>query len=87
VSERIEEVMQERRRVLASVKAGEELLPVTTDDTGDRYTSQLVIPIISSGDSIGAVILLSKEEGTTFTETEIKVCETAAAFMGKQMET
>ncbi|MCR5808374.1 MAG: stage V sporulation protein T [Clostridiales bacterium] len=86
VSERIEEIMQSRRRVCASRKAGEELLPVTTDDRGEVFSAELIIPIISSGDSIGAVILLSREPDAVFSETDIKVCETAAGFMGKQME-
>lgn len=86
VNEEIEQLMQSRTRICASVSDGEILIPITTDDTGDRYTAELIIPIISAGDAIGAVILLSKEEGISFDQTEIKVCETAAGFMGKQME-
>ncbi|MBO4563369.1 MAG: stage V sporulation protein T [Clostridia bacterium] len=86
INEEIEQLMQDRTRVCASAKAGEKLLPVTTDDSGDRYTAELIIPIISAGDSIGAVILLSKDEGAVFDHADIKVCETASGFMGKQME-
>lgn len=35
---------------------------------------------------MGAVILLSREEGARMGETEIKVAETAAGFIGRQME-
>ncbi|MBO4848410.1 MAG: stage V sporulation protein T [Clostridia bacterium] len=86
VNEAIEQLMHDRTRVCASAKAGEDLLPVTADDDGGRYTAQIVIPIISAGDPIGAVLLLSREEGAEFGQAEIKVCETAAGFMGKQME-
>ncbi|MCR5610220.1 MAG: stage V sporulation protein T [Clostridiales bacterium] len=86
VNEEIEQLMQSRTRICASTSDGESLIPITTDDTGDRYTAELIIPIISAGDAIGAVILLSKEDGASFDQTEIKVCETAAGFMGKQME-
>lgn len=86
VNEAIERLMQTRTRICASAAAGESLLPVTTDDTGEKYTAELLIPIIAAGDAIGAVILLSKEDGAVFDQTDIKVCETAAGFMGKQME-
>ena len=43
-------------------------------------------PIISAGDAIGAVAMISKEPGDFVGDTELKVCETAANFMGKQME-
>ena len=86
INEEIERIMQDRSRLNASAANGEALLPITTDDTGDRYTAELIVPILSSGDAIGAVILLSKEQGIRFTDADIKVCETAAGFMGKQME-
>ena len=40
----------------------------------------------SHGEAVGAVILLSREEGARMGETEIKVAETAAGFIGRQME-
>lgn len=86
VNEEVEQLMQSRTRISASVSDGENLIPITTDDTGDRYTAELIIPIIASGDAVGAVILLSKEEGVSFDQTDVKVCETAAGFMGRQME-
>jgi AbrB family transcriptional regulator (stage V sporulation protein T) len=46
----------------------------------------VIVPIITEGDAIGAVILLSKEENAVMGEAEIKVAETAAQFIGKQME-
>ena len=46
----------------------------------------MIVPIISAGDAIGAVMLLSKEDGVVMNKAEMKVCETAANFMGKQME-
>lgn len=86
INEAIEQLLVSRTRVNASSAAGDELIPITAEESGSAYTAQLVIPIISSGDAIGAVILLSKEQGIEFGQTDIKVCETAAGFMGKQME-
>ena len=86
VHEEIGQLMQNRTKLVASAREGEKLLPITTDDSADRFTAELMIPIISAGDSIGAVLLLSKEEGVKFEQSDIKVCETAAGFMGKQLE-
>lgn len=86
INEHVEQLLNNRMRLSASSADGEKLVPITTEDSGESFTAELIIPIISAGDSIGAVILLSKEEGARFTQTDIKVCETAAGFIGKQME-
>ena len=37
-------------------------MPITKNDNGQRqYNSQVVYPIISNGDTIGSVILMSKD--------------------------
>ena len=51
-----------------------------------EYTAQVIAPIVSAGEPIGAVILLSKDPNVTMGETESKIAEAAAAFLGKQME-
>jgi hypothetical protein len=54
------------------------------EDTEFMY--EVITPIISEGDAIGAVIILTKEAKTKFGELEIKLASTAAAFLGRQME-
>ena len=51
-----------------------------------KFNSQVVYPIISNGDSIGTVILLSKEASTKMSDVETKVAQSAASFLGSQME-
>ena len=43
-------------------------------------------PIIVEGESIGSVILLSKEPNEQMSEVEQKVVQSAASFLGTQME-
>ncbi|PWM50497.1 MAG: stage V sporulation protein T, partial [Clostridiales bacterium] len=52
---------------------------------GSLY-SQIIAPIIAEGDPIGAVILASKDEGNKMGDLELKLAETAASFLAKQME-
>ena len=60
---------------------------MTLEEDGEcKYTAQVIAPIIAEGDPIGAVILTSKEPGVTMGDLEIKVAETAAGFLAKQME-
>ena len=43
-------------------------------------------PIIAEGDPIGTVILGTTDPNRSLGELELKLCETAAGFLGKQME-
>ena len=81
----LESLMQERGRVL--MNAGDvRMIDVTADDGMTPYYSQVIVPILAAGDAIGAVLLLSRDPQSHMGDTERKVCETAAYFMGKQME-
>ena len=84
VSIEIEDLMQSRSKYTSADDG--RAIKITTDDSPERYTAQLIVPIIAAGDAIGAVVLYSKEPGAVITQADIKVCETAAGFMGKQME-
>ena len=46
----------------------------------------IIFPIIAAGDVTGAVIMLQNERRSNPTEVEIKLAQTAAAFLGKQLE-
>lgn len=87
IHEDVEQAMQSRAKVLRSAAKGEELISLTADDEKDHpYTAQVIVPILSEGDAIGAVMLLSRESGVEMGDVELKVAETAASFIGKQME-
>jgi len=57
-------------------------------EEGERweFTASVVAPIIAEGDPIGAVVLGSMEAGAEMGQLELKLAETAAGFLGKQME-
>jgi AbrB family transcriptional regulator (stage V sporulation protein T) len=52
----------------------------------DQFTSYVIAPIIAGGDPIGTVVLVSKEDDKKMGDIEVKLAETAAAFLAKQME-
>ncbi|EST51744.1 stage V sporulation protein T [Brevibacillus panacihumi W25] len=55
-------------------------------DVSETYGSFVVAPIVAGGDPIGSVILLNKNESTKMSDLEMKMAETAAGFLAKQME-
>ena len=86
LSPELEKVM-ENKQIYTSKENNEIALPITQNDNKDRrFNSQVIYPIISDGDSIGSVILISKDSNTKMTDIEKKVAQSAASFLGTQME-
>lgn len=84
VSRQLESAITERLTVMA-VKEDRSFIPVVADEP-EGTTAEVIVPIISEGDAIGAVVILSREARAKFTETEMKLATTAASFLGRQME-
>lgn len=72
------------RTVIIAARGEAGFVPVLEDDPEGVYTYELIIPIISEGDVLGAVIMLSPDK--KMGEIESKLAQTAASFLGKQME-
>lgn len=53
---------------------------------GLEREAAVIYPIIAAGDVSGAVVMLKTESDKLPTETEVKLAQSAAAFLGKQME-
>lgn len=85
LSDELEKIMDGRKTVLLN-KAEGTVIPLHNDDEQESYISQVISPIIAEGDEIGVVVILSREEDTELGEVETKLAETAASFLGKQME-
>jgi len=87
VSPALEKVMEEKKIVSLSRQDASKIMSITADEDGEsKYTAQVVAPVISLGDPIGAVILLSKDANVKMGDLEMKLANTAASFLGKQME-
>lgn len=86
ISDELEKILEDKENY-TSKENNDIAVPITKNDNKERrFNSQVVYPIISDGDVIGSVILLSKETGTKMTEVEQKVVQSAASFLGRQME-
>lgn len=78
----IEDCMESRKTVIETNPGTYEI----GRDHQESVSSFVIAPIVSGGDPIGTVILLSKDESVKMSLLEQKMSETAAAFLGKQME-
>ena len=55
-------------------------------DNTDDYAEEAICPIICEGDVIGGVILLNTADKEKMGEVELKLIQSAAGFLGRQME-
>jgi len=80
IGSNVERVMEERKLALFNEPCS---LTVDEDVT---YNYAVIAPIAAEGDVVGAVVLATHEPGTAMGQLEQKMVETAASFLGKQME-
>lgn len=85
VSQDLEKIM-ENRTVYNTTENNKPLKLFFEDENADKYVSQIIVPIVMQGDPIGSVVFISKEAGISMGEIELKLAETAANFLSKQME-
>lgn len=85
VSEKMTEVMQSRRCYLANKAEGGDVIPVTADSEY-AITAEIVVPIVSGGDCLGAVVLLSCEDGAVMENAAVKLARLTADIIANQFE-
>ncbi len=81
VSAELAEIMENRAPYR---RLGGNELPVVSG--GDGYCIIAAAPIITEGDVMGCVILVSPKDGPSATEVEYRLCQMGALFLAKQME-
>lgn len=89
VGQLLEKSLEDRRTILMNQlenPADEGVHIIQNDDREYTVRSQVIAPIISQGDPIGAVLLVSKESNVKLGDMEVKLAETAASFLARQME-
>jgi len=84
----VERALEERTTLIMNDLQPDDdsLYIIQNDDREYTIKSQVIAPIISQGDPIGAVIIVSKDEKVKMGDMEVKLAETAAGFLAKQME-
>ncbi|HZJ78280.1 MAG TPA: stage V sporulation T C-terminal domain-containing protein [Clostridia bacterium] len=81
VSPPLEDIIENRTNYVLTAD-GERIKPIE----GLDREAGVACPIIGGGDVSGAVVLLLNENGSVPTQTETKLTQVAASFLGKQVE-
>ncbi len=84
LSRELEDKMNAREMVIAS--KGDKNFIALTQDVTDEFENEAISPIICEGDVIGVVLLVNNRENEKMGEVEQKLIQSAAGFLGRQME-
>lgn len=82
ITSSLENYIENRKSYTASTSTVSDVQPVE----GIEHYAAVIYPIIASGDVTGAVVMLKGDSNKAPTDIEIKLAQSAAAFLGKQME-
>ena len=82
ISSELEQIMEGRQ--IYQHRAGQTAVPVCEDD--GRYTVVTAAPILSEGDVLGCVLFVSGDGEGEGSETDYKLVQTIAGFLGRHME-
>ena len=84
VTRQLEDKMQNRESICAG--KDERAFVMVCENMEEEYAQQTIVPIICAGDVIGSVILLNGDSKYRMGEVEQKLLQSAAGFLGRQME-
>ena len=85
LSEDMDRILRERRSYIANAAEGGDVLPVTSNRE-EGVTAQVIVPIISGGDCLGAVAVLSKEDGARMNANEMNLARLTADILANQFD-
>ena len=81
-SQELDRLMEQRKNY--RYMPGDTLLRAT--EGSDKYHLGVAAPILSQGDLMGCVMLLMGEDDKPLAESDQRLAQTVAGFLGKQME-
>lgn len=82
ITTQAEDLLEKRTKYLCENNDCEEVQALE----GVNRNTLVFIPIISSGDITGAVVMLKTDEQQTSTQTDVKICTIVANLLAKQTE-
>ncbi|MGN0805090.1 MAG: stage V sporulation T C-terminal domain-containing protein [Candidatus Coproplasma sp.] len=85
VSQKLDKIMRERKSYVANLSEGGDIVPII-DDGENAITAQIIVPIISGGDCLGAVALVSTEQGAKMEASACKLAQLSATIIANQFE-
>ena len=81
----MDKILKERRSYVASMRDGGDIPPLTSP-AEEGITAQVIVPIVSGGDCLGAVAVLSRQEGASIDENDMNLAKLTADILANQFE-
>ena len=69
-----------------SVASGESKEYRKISDEAEPFAWEVICPIISEGDAVGAVVIFTRSQKESLGDAERKLAHVAAGFLGRQLE-
>ena len=85
LSDEMDKILKERRSYIANASEGGDVIPLTSTRE-EGVTAQVIVPIVSGGDCLGAVAVLSKTEGACIEENDLNLAKLTADILANQFE-
>ena len=85
LSTEMDKILKERRSYVANLADKDTIAPVTSPAI-DGVTAQIIVPIVSNGDCIGAVAILSKTEGERLDTNLLNLVRLTADILANHFE-
>lgn len=85
ISARLDAILQERRSYIANLSEGGDIVPICDGGEGS-ITAEIIVPIVSGGDCLGAVALLSTEQGARIEAGACKLAQLSATILAAQFD-
>lgn len=85
VSENLINLLEERKSYLLNLADNSNMLQCFNDDN-NTYQSQIIVPILADSEIVGGVVAFSLTQEKTFTLSDVKILQTVANFMAKQVD-
>ncbi len=85
VSKDIERIMKNRSEICNCRADGRKPASVFSGEAFN-YENQVIVPVVSSGDCYGSVILWDEEKTLRFSSLDVKLVKLAAEFLAKRFE-
>ena len=85
ISRRLDDILKERKSYVASLCDGGDIVPLAEEESASP-TAQVIVPIVCGGDCLGAVALLSYEQGARMESGACKLARLSATILASQFE-
>ena len=85
LSEEMDKILKERRSYIANAAEGGDILPITSSRE-EGITAQVIVPIVAGGDCLGAVAVLSREEGAKLDNNVMNLVRLTADILANQFD-